>query len=181
MKREQQRRLDAPGNPAPAPHEVIARIARSYANRSDEEILTAIRLLPELLDETAPEWASEEYWNSAVFPFMALSDIAGERKLLPAIRLLLDRACFGDPGEFMRGLRHSFERIVNPNWSVLADICITASVSQRLGTKLWALNQLAILDDARAKPIFELAVNDGPDEIRWIANLGLDRLTRMKG
>jgi hypothetical protein len=53
----------------------------------------------------------------------------------------------------MRGLRHSLEAIFNPDWNALADICIDAAKSPRLGTKLWAIDQLIVLEDPRARPV----------------------------
>lgn len=178
MNRERERVLAERANPTPKFHEIIQQIADSYAHLSDEEILDVIRSSPELADETTASWEDEAYWKGTVAPFIALADITGERRLIPGIRLLLDRACFGDPGELMRGLRHSFERAVSPNWALLADICIAASESPRIGTKLWALDQLAILNDVRASPIFKRAQLAGPEEIRQVADNGLHRLLK---
>jgi hypothetical protein len=174
------RRAEAIAHPSPAPHEIISDIAKSYAEASDQEILNSIKALPPLVDETDPQWGDDLYWRTTAYPFLALVDVAAERKLRPAIQLFLDRACFGDPGEIMRGLRHAFEAIVNPDWAELCDICLRACASPRLGTRLWAINQLTILDDPRAKPIFEQAVHEGPEEIRWIAEIGLKRLSNVK-
>ena len=55
----------------------------------------------------------------------------------------------------MRGLRHDLEAIVNPNWSVLADACLDAARSPRLGTRLWAIDELIRLEDPRARPLHE--------------------------
>ena len=177
MNLEKARKLAAQANPEPKFSEVIQRCADLYAALPDEEILRAIRSSPELADESSPKWEDDEYWNSTVASFLALADIVGERKLVGAIRLVLDRACFGDPGEIMGGLRHSFEQAVNPDWPLLADICIAASESSRLGTRLWALDQLAILEDVRAAPVFKRALLAGPEEIRQVAANGLRRLS----
>ncbi len=104
--------------------------------------------------------------------------IGKQGRVANALRLLLDRACYGDPGEIMRGLRHSLEAIVDPDWPALADVCLEAARSPRPGTRLWAIDQLAILDDARARPVFEDAVAHAPEEIRERAQMGLDRLDR---
>jgi hypothetical protein len=175
------RRAEAIAHPSPTPHEIISDIVKSYAGASDQKILDSIKSLPSLVDETEPQWNDDAYWLTTADPFIALADVAAERKLRPAIQLLLDRACFGDPGEIMRGLRHSFEAIVNPDWDALSDICLRACASKRQGTRLWAIHQLAILDDPRAKPIFEQAVQDGPKEIRWIAEIGMKRLSNFQG
>jgi hypothetical protein len=36
--------------------------------------------------------------------------------------------------------------IVSPDWACLADICLDLEGSPRKGTRLWAINQLAILE-----------------------------------
>jgi hypothetical protein len=110
---------------------------------------------------------------------MALSDVAAERKLRPAVRLLLERAGNGVPGEMMRGRRHALERIFNPDWATLADVCIELSASERPGTRLCAIHQLMILDDPRARQIFDRALHDEIDEIRRTAAIGLQRLDRL--
>lgn len=94
----------------------------------------------------------------------------------PAVRLLLERACNGDPGEMMRGLRHACERIFNPDWAALADVCIELSVSKRPGTRQWSIYQLMILDDPRARRIFDRALHDEVVETRENAAIGLQRL-----
>jgi hypothetical protein len=91
----------------------------------------------------------------------------------------LERACNGDPGEMMRGLRHASERIFDPDWAALADVCIELSVSKRPGTRLWAIYQLMILDDPRARQVFDSASHDEISEIRRIAAIGLQRLVHM--
>jgi hypothetical protein len=111
---------------------------------------------------------------------LALSKVAAERRLRAAVRLLLERACYGDPGEIMRGLRHPCERIFNPDWAGLADVCIELSASKRLGTRIWAIHQLMILDDPRAREVFERAMHDENAEIRGNAETGLQRLGRLQ-
>ena len=103
-------------------------------------------------------------WQEA-YRFVALADAAPTRRLKPAIRLLLDRACYGDPGEMFRGLRHASEAIVNPRWSELADICLEAATSPRLGTRLWAIDQLTVFEDERARLVFEESMCSDPEEI----------------
>jgi hypothetical protein len=160
------------------PQHVISDMIAERAGRTNAAILAELKALPPLADETNRCWEDATYWQTAAYPYIALSGVAAERRLRPAIRLLLDRACYGDPGEIMRGLRHALEAIVNPDWKTLATICLKAARSDRLGTRLWAIDQLSILDDPRAQPIFEEAVRDGPEEIRWRAQIGLDRLQK---
>lgn len=150
------------------------------SNWNDNELLAELASLPPLADENNPCWQDESYWRNADL-YLALASLAAERKLRPAIKLLLERASYGDPNEIMRGLRHKLEAIVNPDWSYLTDVCLEAAQSSRLGTRLWAISELAILDDVRAKPIFEEAVKTGAGEIRSRAESGLKRLAEKDG
>lgn len=158
-----------------APVAVIARIAASYRQRTDAEVLAALAAIPALADESDPCWGGPEYWAAVAYPYLALADVAAQRRLRAAIPLLLERACFGDPGEIMRGLRHTLEAIVQPEWHVLADLCLSAAGSPRLGTRLWSLDQLIVLDDPRAREHFRAAL-EGPQALSSVARIGLDRL-----
>jgi hypothetical protein len=159
----------------------IKDIAELVADRSfhtDEEILAELKELVPLADESEACWSDEDYWNTANL-YLALANIAAARKLRPAIELLLERACYGDPNTIMRGLRHNLEAIVNPEWSYLTEVCLAATKSSRLGTRLWAIDELVLLQDPRAKSIFEEAVKNGPELLRWKGQNGLDRLSQM--
>jgi len=76
----------------------------------------------------------------------------------------------------MRGLRHEFEAIYKPDWTLLADEYLALARADRLGTRLWAIDSLMVVDDPRAVPAFEASVRDDPEEIRWRAEIGLKRL-----
>lgn len=78
----------------------------------------------------------------------------------------------------MRGLRHSLEAIVNPEWGALTEACLEAIRTPRLGTKLWSLSQLAVLEDERARPAFLEALQHEDPDIRSEARRGLERLGR---
>jgi hypothetical protein len=158
------------------PHLRIADLAASFQAHSDAEVLAAINALPPLVDETDPQWDNDDYWGTVAYPYLALADVAAQRRLRGAIRPLLDRACYGDPGEIMRGLRCSFEAIVKPDWPALADICLVAARSLRMGTKLWAIDELTVLQDERARPIFEEAARDTSQWLRDVGEMGLKRL-----
>jgi hypothetical protein len=161
------------------PYELIQDLVAERAIWSDADVMAEIVQLPPLADEDDPAWDHETYWNDFAYRYVALSDVAAERQLRPAVRLLLERACCGDPGEMMRGLRHAFERIFNPDWAALTDVCIELSASKRAGTRLWATHQLMILDDPRARQVFDSALHDEIDEIRRIAAVGLQRLDHL--
>jgi hypothetical protein len=159
------------------PYQIIVDMVAARASLSDAEILSELAAFPPMPDENDPAWEQEDTWQEAR-RYVALSDIAASRRLKPAIRLLMDRACYGDPGEMFRGLRHAFEGIVNPNWSELTDICLDASRSSRRGTRLWAIDQLTVLEDERARPVFEDSIRSDPEEIRWRSEVGIERLDK---
>jgi hypothetical protein len=160
------------------PHELIRELVAERASWSDAEVLAEIEHLPPLADEDDPVWNEESYWREFAYRYVALSDVAAKRRVRLAVRLLLERACNGDPGEMMRGLRHSFEGIFDPDWAALADVCMELCGSKRPGTRLWAIDQLMILDDPRARQVFDRALNDEIEEVRWRAAAGLERLNR---
>jgi len=145
---------------------------------SDDQIIAKLESVSALSDEDDPVWNGEEYWRDTAEVYLALSDVSAKRRLRPSIGLLLERACYGDPGEIMRGLRHNLEAIVSPDWTYLADICIDLASSHRKGTRLWAIEQLATLEDPRAKCIFERAIGTEPSWISEAAARGLERLAR---
>jgi hypothetical protein len=148
---------------------------------SDAQIIAKLEGIPPLADGDDPVWNLEDYWRNTAELYVALSDICAKRRLEPSIRLLLQRACYGDPGEIMRGLRHRLEAIVAPNWDNLADICLDLVASPRQGTRLWAIDQLAIIEDPRAKSVFERATGTEPPLISEAAAAGLERLARGGG
>ena len=163
-------------NPEPRPFEIINAMASERRGRSDQALLDELGELPPLADEDDASWDDPTYWVRVAYPYLALVQLAAERRLRPAIRPLLDHACFGDPGEIMRGLRHGLEAIVNPDWSVLADICIEAAQTERPGTILWSVDQLVVLDDERARPLLLTLGASSYDEIKWRAQAAIERL-----
>ena len=160
----------------PRPFEVIDAMARDRSHRSDSQILDELLALSALADEDDTCWNDSSYWTHVAYPYLALAQIARERRLRAAVRPLLDRACYGDPGEIMRGLRHVLEAIMDPDWSALADICIDAARSERPGTMLWAVDQLLVLDDERARPLLQQLRTSEHEEIRWRADAAIQRL-----
>jgi len=160
------------------PGKMIRDLFAERASWSDAEVLAEIEHLPPLADEDDPVWNKQSYWREFAYRYVALSDVAADRKLRLAVRLLLERACNGDPGEMMRGLRHSFERIFDPDWAALADVCKELCESRRPGTRLWAIFQLMYLEDPRARQVFDHALKDEIKDVRSLAAMGLDRLNR---
>jgi hypothetical protein len=162
------------------PGEIIRDLANAWRGKPDEEVLAALHAIPPLADEHDATWEDEAYWVAVAYPYLALADVVAERGLCRGMSLLLERASFGDPGEIMRGLRHNLEAIAKPDWEILTDVCLLAARSERRGTRLWAIDQLVVLDDPRAKPVFEEALHDGSEEIRSLAEVGLARLAASR-
>lgn len=161
------------------PTQIIKDLVTTWEGKPDQEVLAALRALPPLSDEDDPCWRDQGYWMAVAYPYLALADVVAVRRLRPAIELLLERACFGDPGEIMRGLRHNLEAIVDPEWNVLADLCLAAARSTRRGTRLWAIDELVVLDDPRAAPVFEEAARDESEAVRSLGEIGLERLAGL--
>jgi hypothetical protein len=150
-------------------------MAKRWQGRSDD-VLAALRAIPPLADKDDACWHEDTYRMNVAYPYLALAQVPADRRLRPAIGLLLERPGYGDPGETMRGLRQTFEAIVDPDWNALTEICLAAARSTRGGTRRWAIDQLLFLDDMRAKPIFEEALHDDSPDIRETARIGLERL-----
>jgi hypothetical protein len=146
------------------------------AAASDQEVLAKLAAVEPLPDESDPRWNDDTFWFDVAYRFLGLGEVAASRKLRPAVRLMLERACYGDPGETMRGLRHTFEAIYKPDWKSLADEYLALARAPRLGTRLWAIDSLIVVDDPRAIPVFEASVREDPEDIRWRAEIGLKRL-----
>jgi len=106
------------------PYQIIDEMAAAHARLSNGEVLKEFVAIPPLADEDDPCWNSDEYWHKVAYPYLALWNIAAERQLRAAIPLMLERACFGDPGEIMRNLCHALEAIVKPDWFELTGLVL---------------------------------------------------------
>ncbi len=161
------------------PNDPIQVLVQQRLSRSEEEILAELRALPVLPDEEDPAWEDARTWEQAD-RYLALGQVARERRLRPALPLLLERACFGDPGEMMRGLRHILEAIVDPDLEVLLNVCIDAAGSGHRGARLWAIQELGTLRDRRALPTLERALNDSSKEIRSAAQQAIEMIREAR-
>ena len=146
---------------------------------SDDQVLTRLSQAKPLPDEDDPRWDDLQFWVDAADPFDALARVACSRKLLSAVSLILERMCFGDPGETMRPICHGFEYIVNPEWHKLFPIYALAAESPRPGTRMWALFCMARLRTEDARTIFERFLNDSEADVRAEAERGLRMLGNL--
>jgi HEAT repeat protein len=158
------------------PYQVIQTMANERRNLPDEEILTELANLDVLPDEDDLVWDEDEIWDKIAYKYIALADVAAERRLRPALPLLLEKACYGDPGEIMRGLRNKLEAIVNPEWSYLTDVCIKAAQSNNKGSRLWAIDELRVLQDKRA---FQTLVDALHDSASWVRQFACSALVTL--
>jgi hypothetical protein len=158
------------------PAKTIDAIAEAMSSASDAEVLAAIAAIEPLPDEPDPHWNDESFWLNVAYRLLGLADVARLRKLRPAVRLILERACYGDPGETMRGLRQVFEGIYDPDWDLLGDEYLAVARAERLGTRMWAMAGLMVLDDPRALPMFRASLREDPEAISLYAKTGLKRL-----
>lgn len=157
------------------PYQIIDDLAAARAALSDAEVLAELASIPQLADEADPCWDDDGYWHCVAYPYLALWNVAAERRLRDAVPLILDRACFGDPGEIMRNLCHAVEAIVKLDWSALTAPCVAALESARPGTRLWAAFELGRLRDPSAIPALERAAQDAVPEVREWASSALER------
>lgn len=131
----------------------------------DAHLLTELVALPVLPDEDDPAWEDDATYRHA-YRLLALADVAAERQLRAALPLLLERACYGDPDEMMRGLRHSLEAIVDHDLDALTDVCLQMATADAPGARFWAIDELGILRDRRALPTLLAALGDPTDGVR---------------
>src|SRR5687768_520065 len=156
-------------------YQIIEDLAAARRRQSDADVLAELSAIPPLADENDLCWNDDGYWLQVANPYLAFWNIIAERRLRAAIPLILDRACFGDPGEIMRGLCHALEAIVDPDWSALTEFCVAALASPRPGTRLWAAFELNRLRDPIAIPALEHAAQDDVPEVREEAASALER------
>src|SRR5258708_5205185 len=125
-----------------SPGQRIQRLIEERRSWSDADVLRELEALPVLPADVDDTWGFNSPWWETSEQFLAFADLAAERRLRTAIPLLLGRACYGDPGEIMRGLRHALERIVAPDYDALTPLCIDAAASSQPGARLWAVAEL---------------------------------------
>lgn len=154
------------------------------ADHTNEAILEELKALPVLPDEyywfgkrdsLHPAW-NDPNVGSDLTTYLVLAKIVGRRKLRAGVPLLLERASYGDFGETMRGLRHSLEAAYEPDWDALTDICIQFARSPNRGARLWAVDELGILRDARSLSVLFEALRDSATLVRREAINSLEML-----
>jgi hypothetical protein len=89
-----------------SPNQIIYDFVEAHKEHTDEQIIAELKSLPALQDEDRPVWDEAKYWMGVAYPYLMLAEISRQRRLMPAICLLLKRASYGDPGEIMRGMMH---------------------------------------------------------------------------
>lgn len=160
------------------PAKTIKIVVQQLATSSDDQVLSALAAIKPLPDESDLQWDDEPFWYMIAYRFLGVAAAARERKLRSAVRLILERAAYGDPGERMHGLRHVFDDIFAPEWPLLADEYLALARAERLGTRMWAIASLMVLDDPRAVSVFTTSLREDPEDISHFARIGLERLRR---
>jgi hypothetical protein len=161
-----------------SPAQAIERVKADFRSRSDADLLRELKSLPILPAEDSDAWEAGSQWWQTAERFTALADLAAERQLRTAIPLLLARACYGDPGEMMRGLRHALEAIVAPDYDALTPFCIEAGGSPEPGARLCAVDELGVLRDRRGLAALLAALHDSAAEVRRAACRSISMLAR---
>jgi hypothetical protein len=151
----------------------VEALMAARASRSDAEILAEFEAIAPL-DETNAT-SEEVFWTQANL-YLALSEICAVRRLKAGARLILEKGDDGDPGSIMRGMRHALERIYDPDWAGLAQVCIDAFKTGIPGAKVWGMSELRILDQPFARPLFEEILQTKDVEYVSDAEQGIARL-----
>jgi hypothetical protein len=151
----------------------VETLMAARSDRSDAEILAEFEAMPPL-DETSAT-SEDAFWQQAHL-YLALSEICAVRRLKQGARLILEKGDDGDPGSIMRGMRHALERIYNPDWASLAQVCIDAFKTGLPGAKVWAMSELRILEQPFARPLFEDVLQRKDVEYVSDAEQGIARL-----
>lgn len=137
----------------------LMRVREAWSDAAVLADLVALEPLPREELFYADDADSPVAWARANL-FVALGGVCAKRKLRRAANLLLERASDGDPGEMMRGLRHTLEAIFDPDWQDLARLCIECMRSERAGTRMWAADELGILREPVGLPAVLAALDD---------------------
>jgi hypothetical protein len=151
----------------------VEALMAARSTRSDAEILAEFEAMPPL-DETSAT-SEDVFWVQANL-YLALSEICAVRRLKAGARLILEKGDDGDPGSIMRGMRHALERIYDPDWAGLAQVCIDAFKTGLPGAKVWGMSELRILGQPFARPLFEEILQNKDVEYVSDAEQGLARL-----
>lgn len=158
-------------------HRKIEKLVFARREALDAEVLEELRSLEPLPDETSTTWSTPDTWGRA-YLFVALADIAAQRRLTEAAPLLLERASYGDPGSMMRDLRHALEGIFDPDWNSLTELCVRLSSSSRPGTRQWCVEQLGTGADPSSEGPLRSRLADEAPLVREAAQRALARLGR---
>jgi hypothetical protein len=151
----------------------VTKLMEARAAQTDVEILAEFEALAPLDERSAT--SEDAFWEHAVM-YLALTEICAERRLRPGATLILEKAEFGDPGSIMRGIRHALERIYNPDWAGLAQVCIDAFKTRRPGSQVWAMSELRVLEQPFARVVFEDVLRRRGVEYVSDAEQGIARL-----
>lgn len=75
------------------PANTIAAVVAEMAAATDEEVLAKLAAVEPLPDESDAHWNDDAFWFEVAYRFLGLGEVAALRKLRPAVRLMLERAC----------------------------------------------------------------------------------------
>lgn len=164
------------------PAEGIQRHAAALHPLSNDEFLARLRSVEPLpdADDLDPAWDDPNTFDRAEL-LVAFADEIGERRLIPAIAPLFERAALGDAYEMMQSIRHGPERAISPDWSVLTAIMRPLVTNERAGCRRWAVRELGILRDPLALNDVIGALDDPQDLVRAEACTSLSMLADVLG
>lgn len=155
-------------------------IERQYRERlewNEGRIVEELRTMTALPPYRGRAWESEEPWAAAQL-LVAHAAVAAERRLRSPLPLILDRMRLGDPGEMMRGMRHSLEAGVSHDLSLLAALCVAACSSANPGARYWAVQELGIVKECSTISSAVALLRDLESEV---AEAACDTLVALAG
>jgi hypothetical protein len=166
------------------PWQLIQEQINLRSNWSDEAILAEIEALPVLPDEYNEQSdipLDDSHWlepetDRLLTRYLALVDIVRNRKLRTGVPLLMERASYGDMGETMRGVWGALSSVFGPDEATWNDLCFQMAQSPHRGVRLWMMQEIGCIDDARSLSVLINGLHDPSPRMRewaigWIGIL----------
>jgi hypothetical protein len=156
----------------------LAILIEEYHKLSDAEVLARLVALPTLPEEENAAWDNDNFWREVAEPYLVLGDVIATRKLKSGVKPLLERACYGDPGEIMRGLCHTLEKAVDGDSEYLLQVCLEATKHLNPGARLWAVHEIGRIRKATVLDVLENALHDEKELVREQAKVAIEKVTQ---
>ncbi|WP_338874935.1 hypothetical protein WBJ53_04875 [Spirosoma sp. SC4-14] len=138
------------------------------------QVINELLALPPMPDEDDNLWDYTKTWYEAEV-FLADVNYAARHHLESVIPILYQKACYGDPGEILRGVfKNSVYDIASRDEEKVIHYAVQAYKSIRNGTRYWAVYSLSFFKDLpQAHSILVDALLDSEHQIRSFAEYSL--------